>query len=448
MNFVKERKGAASLYVVIFATILFGVITLSFIRIILSESSQTSNDDLSQSAYDSALAGVEDAKIAVNKYYQCLSAGGGQNCDQDAREKLFKKECEEEVDGKNVIGLADYLYTNYEGGEVKIQETTTGTDGISNGTEQAYTCVTISDITEDYRSTLTSDTRTRVIPIVVNNGGTGNITLSNIRKIEFSWYSETNGTVFSNLNNGGLFTEKNSSTTPPVISLSVLTTKGTININDFNSDSNLNFSTAILLPNGDKNVPDNLKDRRNESDGSFEPSDSNSSSDPLTVENTIDSNGLIYNANASVGANNPKLVRCTHSEFACSVTLDLQTSASSNYLYEATGNNPTDGNLLLVVSMPYGDTVTDFMVKLTDINGNVINFDGAQIKVDSTGRANQLVRRVETRLDPADIFFPYPQFALELNGDSSEALRKAFWITANCWTEKGYCNNNGAVPGL
>ena len=62
MNFVKERKGAASLYVVIFATILFGVITLSFIRIILSESSQTSNDDLSQSAYDSALAGVEDAK--------------------------------------------------------------------------------------------------------------------------------------------------------------------------------------------------------------------------------------------------------------------------------------------------------------------------------------------------------------------------------------------------
>ena len=65
------KKGVASLYIVIFATILFGVITLSFIRIILSESRQTSNDDLSQSAYDSAMAGVEDAKIAVNRYYQC-----------------------------------------------------------------------------------------------------------------------------------------------------------------------------------------------------------------------------------------------------------------------------------------------------------------------------------------------------------------------------------------
>lgn len=447
MNFVKEKKGAASLYVVIFATILFGVITLSFIRIILSESSQTSNDDLSQSAYDSALAGVEDAKIAVNQYYQCLSKGSGEKCDQAHQDMLFKQECEEEVSGENVIGLAKYLYANYNNGEVKIQETSNGTDGNSNGTEQAYTCVTISDVTEDYRSTLTSDTRTRVIPIVVNNSSFGNITLANIKKIEFSWYSETNGTVFSNLSNGGKFKEKTESTTPPVISLSVLATKNKININDFNSDSNLNFSTAILLPSDAGSLPDSLQARR-QPDGSFTPGDPNDSNDPLRQQNTIDSGGLMYYAQASAGVNNPKLVRCTHSEFACSVTLDLQTSAASNYLYQATGGNPAGGNLMLVVSMPYGDTVTDFMVKLTDINGNVINFDGAQIKVDSTGRANQLVRRVETRLDPADIFFPYPQFALELNGEPSEALRKAFWITANCWTEKGYCNNNGAVPGL
>ena len=71
----ETKKGMASLYVVLFATILFGVITLSFVRIIISEVIQSSNDDLSQSAYDSALVGVEDAKIAVNRYYQCLSRG-------------------------------------------------------------------------------------------------------------------------------------------------------------------------------------------------------------------------------------------------------------------------------------------------------------------------------------------------------------------------------------
>ena len=61
INHQSTKKGVASFYVVIFATILFGVITLSFIRIILSESGQSSNDDLSQSAYDSALVGVEHA---------------------------------------------------------------------------------------------------------------------------------------------------------------------------------------------------------------------------------------------------------------------------------------------------------------------------------------------------------------------------------------------------
>ena len=66
-NFRESKKGVASLYAVVFATILFGVITLSFVRIILSEARQSDDDELSQSAYDSALAGVEDAKRAVNK---------------------------------------------------------------------------------------------------------------------------------------------------------------------------------------------------------------------------------------------------------------------------------------------------------------------------------------------------------------------------------------------
>lgn len=426
---MKERKGAASLYVVIFATILFGVITLSFIRIILSESVQTMNDDLSQSAYDAALAGVEDAKIAVNRYYQCLSSGGDyESC---GGSNIFKPECEDAITGENKIGLAYYLYDNYDGGEIKIQEeTTSGTNGVANGTEQAYTCVTISDTTEDYRSTLTSDTRTRVVPIVIGS------TLSDIGKIEFSWYSENNGTVFSNLDNGGKFSDKDHSTTPPVISLSVLATGQNININDFNSDSNYNFSTSILLPssyisNDDPHLSD-LQNARDNRDGSFNPESS-----VVATANTINSSTLIYNATANSGINNPFLARCTHSEFACNVTLEVQ-----NYLQSAAGPR---GNLLLVVSMPYGDTVTDFMVKVTTTSGQTKTFDGAQIKVDSTGRANQLVRRVESRLDPADIFFPYPQFALELNNPDDEALKKAFWITANCWTERGYCNNNGDI---
>ena len=129
--------------------------------------------------------------------------------------------------------------------------------------------------------------------------------------------------------------------------------------------------------------------------------------------------------------NEPFLIKCQKGEFACGV--DLQTE----------GHLPAGGNALLIVSMPYGETVSDFAVAMYDASGNVINFEGAQISVDSTGRANQLYRRVETRLDPADSYFPYPQFAAELDGDGDSKLLKNFWITYNCWTESGTCPNNG-----
>ena len=61
-------------------------------------------------------------------------------------------------------------------------------------------------------------------------------------------------------------------------------------------------------------------------------------------------------------------------------------------------------------------------------DGTVIEFENVQISVDSTGRANQLVRRIETRLDPADIFFPYPQYEVELSGDDNNSLRKNFGL--------------------
>lgn len=100
---------------------------------------------------------------------------------------------------------------------------------------------------------------------------------------------------------------------------------------------------------------------------------------------------------------------------------------------------------MLVVSLPYGDIVTDFAVTLKDAEGNIIPFENVQVSVDSTGRANQLLRRVETRLDPADIFFPYPQYEVELSGTDEESLLKYYWITANCWTDKGTCANNGRL---
>ncbi len=393
-TYSSTKKGVASLYVVIFATILFGVITLSFIRIILSESKQSSNDDLSQSAYDSALAGVEDAKIAVNRYYQCMNNGGNLNsCGFDT---LFGGDCDD-------FKLKEYLGYDYEG-EVLIQESN------SNNSDQAYTCTILSNIVSDYRSTLTSDTRTRVVPL-----GIGATSLSQVKTIEFRWYSEINGTEFKNLNHNGTLAEANQSTTPPTISLTLLKTPANFSIDDFNNSTSLNYSTMVLLPS-------------DASDGSAVTALS---------QNDISLAGNSDKTSSGVPiANTPYRVQCTHSEFACTLTLGTSTSPLS---FDA------GGNAILIVSLPYGDTVTDFAVTLRNAGGDIIPFENVQVSVDSTGRANQLLRRVESRLDPADTFFPYPQYEVELTGTDDESLLKYYWITANCWTNLGTCENNGRL---
>lgn len=414
------KRGVASLYVVLFTTILFGVITLSFMRIILSEAGQSTDDDLSQSAYDSAMAGVEDAKRAVNQYYTCLSGGGtAANCNAAA---LFAKDC------SSGIGLAKYLYgpgygSDETGWEVKIQETNVGTSGPDNESDQAYTCVVISDVVPDYRGTLTTDTRTRVIPLAVSDGNSST-GLGSLSKIEFKWYSRLNvgtSTVsnFTLRNNGDLESE---ATLPPTVQLTFIHISSNIGSANFDSANNgLDYTTLLLLPSEDSGI---------EGEGNL----------------VISRDTLINSGNAKKGnkdeTNEPFKVKCYDTtEFACTVELN-------------TGSFGNQDSIFLVASLPYGDTMTDFAVEMVDTSGETIDLVGSQISVDSTGRTNQLVRRVETRLDPADLYFPYPIYALDLGDGGDEALKKNFWITANCWYSQPSqlrngdakaCANNGSL---
>ena len=72
---MRFREGAASFYVVAFATLVFVIIAVSFAAVVVAEMVRTSNADLSQSAYDSALAGIEDAKLAFYNYQMCKEQG-------------------------------------------------------------------------------------------------------------------------------------------------------------------------------------------------------------------------------------------------------------------------------------------------------------------------------------------------------------------------------------
>ena len=134
MKRMKQRfkKGVASFYIVAFSTLILVIIAASFAMVIISAVSRTSNDDLSQSAYDSALAGVEDAKIAFSNYRRCveenptlnpttLSPGNDVTC-QDIIYWMNNPDCD-------MVGHILGRIPKDESGEVVVSDTVSSADG-------------------------------------------------------------------------------------------------------------------------------------------------------------------------------------------------------------------------------------------------------------------------------------------------------------------------------
>lgn len=154
MVMIKTKNGMVSIFLVVFSTILLSLITIGFIRIMLDDQKRAINSDLADSARDSALAGVADAKRALLHYNKEICKDPVR-CGNILNNYLQANSCDA-VQG---------VFGNNTGKETKIQTLSSA----DNDLDQAYTCVKIKYYTDNYERDLDSGEQA-LIPLDLTEG--------------------------------------------------------------------------------------------------------------------------------------------------------------------------------------------------------------------------------------------------------------------------------------
>lgn len=366
-----KQAGAVSLFVVIFSMLLLTVVTVSFLRLMMGDLRQASDTDLSQSAYDSAQAGVEDAKRALLRYQAYCNTTTESNCNTLAGQ-LSSDTCNEAVRIGGVVPGSS--------GEVSVRTRVESTT--STSFDQAYACVTMKLNTENVIGKLDEG----VSKFVALKG------VGNFNQVTISWFdqkdlalpstpisliSTTTPLPLNTQTSAGWPTER-----PPIVRAQVMQTGTNFTLQnfDFTSGGQSNTNTLFLYPTSDGAASASYagRDTRASSVGGTPPKDSESFSPQATA------------CRPSVATGG----------YACSITLDLP---------DVIGGGTRQGYLRLT---PFYKGAS-FEVRLS-MNGVPVDFRAVQPAIDATGRANDLYRRVESRVELMDSSLPLPEAAVDV----------------------------------
>ena len=383
----KFMKGAASFYIIAFSTLILLVVAMSFAAIILSEVERTSNDDLSQSAYDSAMAGIEDGKLAYQKYMQCKN-NGGERCSEII--SLIENINTDKITiENNEVAYCDTVAAVL--GRSANAETGTSVDeyqgsNVGNNMQQKYTCTNLRTRTNYYEGSISSSMPARVIKLKFDNG-----VINNVDQVTFSWKTEDDDVLssFSNYKSGKVIfpslTGLNAVASPATMSIGLVQTNGTFRMDDFEriNGNNTNRGLLYLVPTprnsgGVNSIGQDAFAKSNNKTATHEP----------------------YKVNCDISSGN---------EYPCSVTIVIPKPVN--------GGDRNPNTFMMVVSAPYGQPKTEFKMTYRCSGGDcrsevkegsdsgvaqdksLAKLDGVQIEIDSTGRANDLYRRIKARLE-------------------------------------------------
>lgn len=352
----RSERGATALFLVIFSAVLLTVITVSFAGMMVNEQSRSLDNVLSQAAYDSATDGVEDAKRVI---VAC------QNGSAAACNAIAASNCDTTV-AAGVVPSAD------PDGSIPIQSSVSGT---GSNLEQAYTCVKVAMNSPNFIVSAPAD-QSVMVPLNA---------VANVAKIGIDWYQNgidgtkpVGGFPITGCY-GASLTALCSSTAWPAGAPPILRTQFILPGSTINNLSDLDTATGqslFLRPNGDFASPSGV-------------------AAPVIPRYTL-------SPTSGGGINTPVTASCSSvTTYACHVDITVSVTPGSSFDY-------------LRLNTIYANATV--RITLYDAGGNIVDFNGVQPTVDSTGRANDVYRRVLSRLSLSQLVFPLDN-ALDIGGN-------------------------------
>lgn len=375
-----KESGVVSLLTVMFFTVLTLVVTLGFVRLMLIEQRQATDDNLSNMAKAAAESGIEDAKRAILKY-DSLPIGSPERITYEGL--LNNPTC-------NALNSSGMVQT-----DLGLDPNGTVAEG------QRYSCLTVRLNTTEFKGPAQKDGK--VIPLK---------SVSPFDRIQVSWHLISDDSRPGD-GDGTPANYWNQDTLPKAGDLAATDSPALLRVQLFS------YATGALNRNA---ISDSNRSV------TLIPSNAGAASFDISAEDPKSGWSSPVSATAKNGVRqvscNPSPSGADIGSYACSTTILLGSlplpSAGHNYF--------------LKVTPLYTDKGSHYEVRLMDGPTTSVQFDGVQPIIDSTGQVTDVYRRLQARV-MFDSFMAPPDNALETAQDLCKTMRiaqPAEYLANNC----------------
>ena len=372
-----RESGQVAIISVMFFTILFSVIVVSFVQNVLAEQRQTTNNELSASALTAAESGLEDAKRILT---YCTAAPTTAGC-----ESIY----DPTSNSCDAILNSGSLMTTL-GISVDSDKKAT----VNEKSKEYYSCMIINYLTDNYTGSIEADGKSTIIPLELATYASGSATPATAAAyFTINWHNNSpsvNG-VMSGLDNSTdlptVQTWKSGGNRPAVLRIELVTVPTT----GFTLDGITDSARAVTLrpitgsTNGGATIATG-------GTSAYNLDHWTQKTEPNTFSGVATNNPVMY-------------VNCSSSNaYACTARFTL-TGGSLNL---------SSNDYYLRVQAIYNSA--DFQITATGTSGQVMYFDGIQPSVDVTGRAVDAYKRISSRIEARsnnDNYNWWPEYALQ-----------------------------------